>query len=128
MESFMGLFLRVPRLVMAATSAALLAFTSLAVAQEGEPAAKPAAPHSAATAIAPSGERPEGQPAQGRGPAPAPGQAAELHRLPPDSTTKQTLTLPDRTLNFTATAGSIRLYDGKGDPQADIAYTAYQLD
>ena len=124
----MGFFLRVPRLVMAATSAGLLVFASLAVAQEGEPAAKPAAPRSAATAIAPSGERPEGQPGQGRRPAPAPSQAGELHRLPPDSTTKQTLTLPGRTLNFTATAGSIRIYDGKGEPQADIAYTAYQLD
>ena len=54
--------------------------------------------------------------------------AAEQHRLPPDSTTKQTLALPGRTLDFTATAGSIRLFDDKGEPQADIAYTAYQLD
>src|SRR4029077_5135064 len=38
------------------------------------------------------------------------------------------LALPERTLAFTATAGSIRLFDGKGEPQADIAYTAYQLD
>ncbi len=53
---------------------------------------------------------------------------AELHRLPPDSTTKQTLVLPGRTLAFTATAGSIRLFDDKGEPQADIAYTAYRLD
>ena len=50
------------------------------------------------------------------------------HRLPPDSTTKQTLALPGRTLDFTATAGSIRLFDDKGEPQADIAYTSYQLD
>src|SRR5271165_3301740 len=54
--------------------------------------------------------------------------AAEQHRLPPDSTTKQTLDLPGRSLAFTATAGSIRLFDGKGEPQADIAYTSYQLD
>ena len=53
--------------------------------------------------------------------------AAEAHRLPPDSTTRQTLALPGRTLNFTATAGSIRLFDDKGEPQADIAYTSYQL-
>ena len=53
---------------------------------------------------------------------------AEQHRLPPDSTTTQTLTLPGRTLAFTATAGSIHLFDDKGEPQADIAYTAYQLD
>jgi carboxypeptidase C (cathepsin A) len=54
--------------------------------------------------------------------------ANEQHRLPPDSTTKQTLFLPGRTLTFAATAGSIRLFDGKGEPQADIAYTSYQLD
>ena len=52
----------------------------------------------------------------------------EQHRLPPDVTTKQTVTLSDRTLNFTATAGSIRLFNDKGEPEADIAYTAYQLD
>jgi len=52
----------------------------------------------------------------------------EQHRLPPDATTKQTLTLPDRTLTFSATAGSIRLFNDKGDAEADIAYTAYQLD
>ena len=54
--------------------------------------------------------------------------AAEQHRLPPDSTTKQTLALPGRTLAFTAIAGSIRLFDDKGEPQADIAYTSYTLD
>jgi carboxypeptidase C (cathepsin A) len=54
--------------------------------------------------------------------------AAEQHRLPPDSTTKQTVELPGRTLAFTATAGSIRLFDDKGEPQADIAYTSYQLE
>ncbi|WP_375159781.1 S10 family peptidase [Bradyrhizobium sp. RDT46] len=54
--------------------------------------------------------------------------SAEPHRLPPDSTTKQTLELPGRTLSFAATAGSIRVFDGKGEPLADIAYTSYQLD
>src|SRR5205807_9500276 len=54
--------------------------------------------------------------------------AAEQHRLPPDSTTKQSLALPGRTLNFAATAGSIRVFDDKGEPQADIAYTSCQLD
>ena len=46
--------------------------------------------------------------------------AAEQHALPPDSATKQTLSLPGRTLAFTATAGSIRLFDDKGEPQADL--------
>lgn len=54
--------------------------------------------------------------------------ASELHRLPPDSTTQQTLDLPGRTLSFAATAGSIRVYDGKGEPLADIAYNSYELD
>jgi carboxypeptidase C (cathepsin A) len=53
---------------------------------------------------------------------------AELHRLPPDSTTQQKLVLPGRTLAFTATAGSIRLFDDRGELQADIADTAYRLD
>ncbi|WP_047308256.1 S10 family peptidase [Rhodopseudomonas palustris] len=64
----------------------------------------------------------------------APGKAdasparAELSSLPPDVTTRHSLVLPGRTLAFTATAGSIRLYNGKGEPQADIAITAYKLD
>jgi carboxypeptidase C (cathepsin A) len=70
----------------------------------------------------PSGERS----GPGRGSAAPP--ATEQHRLPPDSTTKQTVVLPGRTLDFSATAGSIRLFDDKGEPQADIAYTSYQLD
>src|SRR6266498_1819571 len=64
----------------------------------------------------------------GRGTAATAPPAAEQHRLPPDSTTRLTLALPGRTLDFTATAGSIRLFDDKGEPQADIAYTSYQLD
>src|SRR3979490_867302 len=71
---------------------------------------------------------PAGQKGGGRVNTPAQPAAAEQHRLPPDSTTKQTLALPGRTLDFKATAGSIHLFDDKGEPQADIAYTAYQLD
>jgi len=79
------------------------------------------APQPAAT---PSGQT--AGPAGARGSTSNP-PAAEQHRLPPDSTTKHTLALPGRTLDFTATAGSIRLFDDKGEPQADIATTAYQL-
>jgi len=82
-------------------------------------------PAAAAPEQAPSGQK--GGSRRGGDAASAP-SAAEQHRLPPDSTTKQTLALPGRTLNFTATAGSIRIFDDKGEPQADIAYTAYQLD
>jgi carboxypeptidase C (cathepsin A) len=54
--------------------------------------------------------------------------AAEQHRLPPDSATKQTLDLSGRTLAFTATAGAIRVFDDKGEPLAEIAATSYELD
>jgi carboxypeptidase C (cathepsin A) len=64
----------------------------------------------------------------GRTDTPVSPAAAEQHRLPPDSVTKHTVALPGRTLAFTATAGSIRLFNDKGEPQADVAYTAYQLD
>ncbi len=89
-----------------------------------EDAPQPAQQQPAAT---PSGQKASG--AGGRGAnTPNSPAVAEQHRLPPDSTTKQMLTLPGRTLDFTATAGSIRLFDDKGEPQADIAYTAYRLD
>jgi len=86
--------------------------------QADKPAAAPAGQK------APSGQKGEGRRGSGQSTPPA----AEQHRLPPDSTTKQTLALPGRTLSFSATAGSIRLFDDKGEPQADIAYTSYQLD
>src|SRR5262249_51025251 len=75
----------------------------------------------------PSGQKGGGGGGRGGGQA-APAAAAEQHRLPPDSTTKHTLALSGRTLSFTAIAGSIRLFDDKGEPQADVAYTSYQLD
>ena len=77
-------------------------------------------------AAAPSGQK-SGAPGGRGGSASAPA-TVEQHRLPPDSTTKQSIELPGRTLAFTATAGSIHLFNERGDPQADIAYTAYQLD
>jgi carboxypeptidase C (cathepsin A) len=49
-------------------------------------------------------------------------------RLPADSVTQQTLALTGRTLSFKATAGVIKLSDGKGGELADVAYVAYQLD
>jgi carboxypeptidase C (cathepsin A) len=86
----------------------------------------PPPPAEQPAASAPSGQKSGG--AGGRA-ANAPGSpAADQHRLPPDSTTRQSLDLPGRSLAFSATAGSIRLFDDKGEPQADIAYTSYQLD
>ncbi|WP_245476836.1 peptidase S10 [Bradyrhizobium sp. Leo170] len=105
---------------------ALLAFSvvSGAWAQDAGDAPKPSAPSASPTTEAPAGRKGGGD----RSAAANPPSASEQHRLPPDTTTKQTLALPGRTLEFTATAGSIRLFDQKGEPQADIAYTSYQLD
>ncbi|MFL6840064.1 MAG: peptidase S10, partial [Bradyrhizobium sp.] len=93
-----------------------------------EPREPPSQQQPAATP--PASPSPSGQKGGARrgGDANSPAPAGEQHRLPPDSTTKQTLALPGRPLDFTATAGSIRLFDDKGEPQADIAYTSYQLD
>ena len=103
---------------------ALLALWCVAGAHAQDAAAPSSRQQPAATpSPSPSGERSGAGRTDGATP-----PAAEQHRLPPDSTTKQSVTLPGRTLNFSATAGSIRLFDDKGEPQADIAYTSYQLD
>jgi carboxypeptidase C (cathepsin A) len=102
-----------------------LAAAALAGNVRGEDRADPA--HDQPVQAAPTGQK--GGPGGRGGGAAAPAQAAsEQHRLPPDSTTRQKLDLPGRSLSFTATAGSIRLFDGQGEPQADIAYIAYRLD
>ena len=66
-----------------------------------------------ATAQAPQRGAAESRPVEGR-------------KLPPDSTTEQSVTLPDgRKLDFTATAGSLPLVDESGKLQAEIAFVAY---
>src|SRR5258708_23517746 len=99
----MAVRLAAPRGVVLA--AAVLGFSIVATARAQD--APPAQPDPAA--------RSSGQKAGGRANTPASPAAAEQHRLPPDSTTKQTLALPGRMLAFTATAGSIRLFDANGD-------------
>jgi carboxypeptidase C (cathepsin A) len=109
----------------------LLALSMLAIASGagGQDANKPQPSPSQPTAAsqppaAPSGQKP-GPSSPSRGSAAVSG---ETRRLPEDSTTNHTITVNGRTLSFTATAGSLRLFNQSGDPQADIAYTAYQLD
>src|SRR3954470_5969474 len=111
------------------TIAALALFALLipAATRAQDPSPTPPSPQSATPPAAPSGQK--GSRMRGDSSAPPASPAvAEQHRLPPDSTTKHTLALPGRSLAFTATAGSIRLFDNKGEAQADLAYTSYQLD
>ena len=125
---FMAFCLTAQRPIRFAATFLVLCFVAGARAEDAvEPRELSAQPQAAATpspAPSPSGQKG----GAGRGNAAATPPAAEQHRLPPDSTTRHTLALPGRTLNFTAIAGSIRLFDEKGEPQADIAYTSYQLD
>jgi carboxypeptidase C (cathepsin A) len=116
-----------PRRVRGPILVALLALT-LAVTARAEEADEPKPEQPARAAPSDAAKAPSGQKGgRGGGQAAAPA-ATDQHRLPPDSTTKHTLALPGRTLSFTAVAGSIRLFDDKGEPQADVAYTSYQLD
>jgi carboxypeptidase C (cathepsin A) len=101
---------------------AILALSIMAVARADDAPEPPQNQPAATSSAQKSGATAEHGGAAPNSPAP------EQHRLPPDSTTKQTLVLPGRTLAFTATAGSIRLFNDKREPQADIVYTAYQLD
>jgi carboxypeptidase C (cathepsin A) len=113
----------------AGVALALLAFAMLTELRAQDAAPAPSPPQSSATPTpAPSGQKGGARARGDSSTTPASTAVAEQHRLPPDSITKQTLALPGRTLAFTATAGSIRLFDDKGEPQADLAYTSYQLD
>ena len=53
---------------------------------------------------------------------------AEARRVPADATTGHTVNVDGRSLSFHATAGSIRLMSEAGEPEADVAFVAYQLD
>ena len=59
----------------------------------------------------------------------APFAAAQgvLRLLPADAVTEHAIAFGDRTLNSTATAGTLALYDQSGEQSAAIFYTAYVL-
>ena len=133
--------LRRPLAGLAPTLAALVALTSA----EAQEVAAPERPAAAAPAQGQPTEDGARAPAQnqsaraerGRGNGAAQDRAAADHaapseaaanRLPPASTTHHRLALPDRTLAFTATIGPVRLFNDKGEPEADIVVTSYQLD
>ncbi|MBI5260956.1 MAG: peptidase S10 [Bradyrhizobium sp.] len=102
----------------------LLAIGSAGTARAEDPPAAAQRHHPGLAA--PAGQK--GGPGARSGNTPSSPATADHHRLPPDSTTQHSIELPGRSLAFTATAGSIRLFDDKGEPQADVAYTSYQLD
>src|SRR6185437_9715394 len=52
----------------------------------------------------------------------------ETPKLPAEQTTHHVLELPGRTLKFTATSGAIRLSNDNSEPQAEVAFIAYQLE
>jgi len=91
----------------------------------GQKSASPPSTPSETSPIVPGSRRP-GQSSSRAGATAS--TAADKRRLPEDSTTHHSITVKERTLSFTATAGSLRLFNESGEPQADIAYTAYQLD
>ena len=112
------------RLARAMVTLLALSLTTGAWSEEAPNATSAPQPAASAAGQAPAGQKGGGR----RGGDGATSTAVEQLGLPPDSTTRHALALPGRTLNFTAIAGSIRLFDDKREPQADIAYTSYQLD
>jgi carboxypeptidase C (cathepsin A) len=102
----------------------MFALASGADGQDAKPQAGSQPAAVSQSAPAPSGQKSGAS----RGNASATTSSSDQRRLPEDSTTRQTITVNGRTLAFTATAGSLRLFNERGDPQADIAYTSYQLD
>jgi carboxypeptidase C (cathepsin A) len=50
-----------------------------------------------------------------------------LSMLPPDVTTQHSITLHNHAMPYTATAGTLKLHDAKGEPTAAIFYVAYTL-
>jgi carboxypeptidase C (cathepsin A) len=83
-----------------------------------------------ATAVASAQERPGRQPAQQSGqqrPEQRQGDAHEsvLRLLPADSVTEHTLDISGGKLAYTATAGTLSLFDQSGERSAAIYYTSY---
>jgi carboxypeptidase C (cathepsin A) len=58
---------------------------------------------------------------------PAP-DAAKPEGLPDDKSVPQTITVNGKVLHYTATVGTIHLFDDAGKPTGDVMYTAYTLD
>jgi len=102
------------RFLLSALLSAVLLIPQAMAQEDAHPGPAAAAPHAAEAA------RPESKPDAER--------PTEAHRLPPDSVTRQTIEISGHSLTFKTTAGSIRLTDGQGSAQADVAFIAYQLE
>lgn len=91
----------------------LLAFTLPSLAQRGNRGGGP----------------PDGAPAAGSGAGPAaPKPGLSLDPLPADKSVPQTVRINGKTLQYTATVGTIRLKDDEGKSTADVMYIAYTVD
>jgi carboxypeptidase C (cathepsin A) len=77
----------------------------------------------ATTAVAQERPRRQGPPEQQQ----AAGEGV-LRLLPPDSVTEHTIDLPSGKLSYTATAGTLSLFDQSGERSAAIFYTAYVVE
>ena len=75
---------------------------------------------------APRPERPERTERGARTEQPADPQGV-LRLLPADATSDKSITIAGRTLAYTATAGTLSLYDQNGERTAAVFYTAYVL-
>jgi carboxypeptidase C (cathepsin A) len=84
----------------------------------------------AGTTVATAQERPRRQPAQQTEQRPPEQRADEaresvLRLLPADSVTEHSIDIPGGRLSYTATAGTLSLFDQSGERSAAIYYTAY---
>src|SRR5579871_4377616 len=71
------------------------------------------------------GDKPaEGKPAENK----PPEKAAELPPLPPDAHVTQSIQLGGRTLNYTATVGTIPVYNADNKKTGEVVFTAYTMD
>jgi carboxypeptidase C (cathepsin A) len=84
----------------------------------------PASAQDADAAHAEAGNGKQGSDKQGEKPA----AKSERPKLPADATTRHAVPLAGKTLNFNATAGTIKLTDPEsGAPRADLAYIAFKM-
>ncbi len=73
------------------------------------------------------GAQPDGAVTNGAAPS-APKPAMNLEPFPADKSVPQTIHVNGKTIQYTATVGTIHLEDDEGKPTADVMYIAYTVD